>query len=398
MNRFLPSLSPAAAPWVRLLGLAAAAGLLAWIAVGLRSVLTPIIAGLAIAYVLNPLVTWFERRGFGRLLTVATIYFFGAFAVLILGTFLVSQTIEQAKGLRENINAYLDPASWAPAAAQAAESLNAASEPSAAVTGWWHELAPQLKKDGLTIANAVVMFLAGLVTNALNWLTLFVLLPMYSFFFLWRFNDMVRTVRDHLPAGIRVDVVYIVATADRAIANFFRGRLIVCLLIGLATGLGWTLLGVPFGLPLGALAGILSLVPFMSVVALPLALLATYAEAMHAGVNWTVPVSLAAGVYFLVQVLESFVFSPLIESKASGLHPLTTVIALLIGGEWAGMLGLLLAIPVASTLKALGQTYAMPHVVRLAAPDTAGQQEPPEPEVAAAAELPLASDPIELKN
>jgi predicted PurR-regulated permease PerM len=394
MNQLLPPLSPAGARWARLFGLTAALALLAWIVLGLRPVLTPILAALAVAYILNPLVTWFERRGCSRLLVIGTVYFFGTFGLLTLGTFLVSRTIEQANGLRENLNHYLDLAAWAPAAQPAAPALAAAaSAPQAAAWNWWDELAPLLKKDGLAIANAVVSSVVSVVTDALNWLTLFVLLPMYSFFFLWRFNELVRTIREHLPFSVRNEVLYVVATADRAMASFFRGRLIVCLLVGLTTGLGWTVLGVPFGLPLGALAGALNLVPFMSVFALPLALVATYADAVHVGANWEVRVSLAAGVYGLVQTLESFVLSPLIESRASGLHPITTVIALLIGAQWAGILGMLLAIPVASTLKALAQTYLMPQIVRLAAPGAASRPESPELTTVGAAE----DGPIELK-
>jgi predicted PurR-regulated permease PerM len=75
MNRFLPSLSPAGAQWARLFGLLLAAGLLAAAVVSLRPVLTPLLAALALAYILNPLVTWFEKRGCGRLLTIAAIAF-----------------------------------------------------------------------------------------------------------------------------------------------------------------------------------------------------------------------------------------------------------------------------------------------------------------------------------
>ncbi len=363
MNRFLPPLSPHAARWARLAALTAGLLLLGWVILGLRPILTPILAALAIAYILNPVVTWVERRGISRLLIIAALYFFGTIALLTLGAFLLSQTLAQTVGLRENLDRYLAAGGqWLSTRAAA----GATSAPAPAYVDWWAEVAPVLKKDGLSLANALVVFLAGLVTNVVNWLTLFVLLPMYSFFFLWRFNDMVRAVHDHLPTDTRASVVYIAQTADRAIASFFRGRLLVCLAVGLCTGLGWTILGVPFALPLGALAGVLNLVPFMSIIALPLALSAAYLDATQAGANWAMPVTLAAGVYALVQALESFLLSPLIESKTSGLHPITTVVALLIGGQWAGLLGMLLAIPVASTLKSLAVMYVLPEI-RLAA-------------------------------
>ena len=126
--------------------------------------------------------------------------------------------------------------------------------------------------------------------------------------------------------------------------------------------------GIPYSLPLGALAGRLNLVPFMSLLALPPALVLSYLEAAQNDTNWVLPVLLAMGVYMAVQALESFVLTPCIEARSSGLHPITTVVALLIGATWAGLLGMLLAIPIASTLKVFAVEYVLPEIRRLAAP------------------------------
>ncbi len=387
---YLPALTESGRRWARFGGLLLVTALLVWLLVGLRAVFTPILGGLAIAYVLNPLVTWGERRGASRLLLIAGLYFFGTLLLLTLGTMLVAITIEQTLRLRESIGplvevvrtwiveqgvALMEPAA---ATAPAAATGPAATAPAtAAARDWFAEIAPLAKMHGLAVVNATLAFLAGLMTNVFNWVTLFVLLPMYTFFFLWRFNDFVATVRAHLPAPSRPTIVYVVTTIDRAIASFFRGRLIVCLVIGLLTGIGWTLVGVPFGFPLGALAGALNLVPFLTVLALPLALLASYFEAVQSGANWITPVVLATGVYLLVQALESFVLTPAIQARTAGLHPVTTVVALMIGAEWAGMLGMLLAIPFASTLKTLAQVYVLPELRRLAAQPVAVAESPP---------------------
>jgi predicted PurR-regulated permease PerM len=101
--------------------------------------------------------------------------------------------------------------------------------------------------------------------------------------------------------------------------------------------------------------------------ALPPALLLTYFNAAGAGENWVVAVTLVLIVYLAVQAVESFILTPTIQAKAAGLHPITTVIVLLIGGELAGLLGMLLAIPIASTLKSLATEYLLPELRRLAA-------------------------------
>jgi predicted PurR-regulated permease PerM len=239
---------------------------------------------------------------------------------------------------------------------------------------WTQQLVPLVREHGLAVANTTLQGATHFLSSVFAWLTVFVLIPMYAFFFLLRYDAVVAAIRDHLPANIRPTVVHFARTIDNAMANFFRGRLVVCLIVAVVSGMGWTLVGVPYGLQLGALAGLLNLVPFMSLLALPPVLLLTYLDAQHSPAGWALPMVLAMGVYMAVQALESFALTPMIESRSSGLHPITTVVVLLIGAEWAGLFGMLLAIPVASTLKTLSAELLLPEVRRLAA----GQPEPAE--------------------
>jgi predicted PurR-regulated permease PerM len=337
---------------------------LAALLVSLRAVLTPIAVAFVLAYICDPLVTRLERLGVRRLAAVIALYVLGAIVVLAVGFLLMAKTLDQVLELRENLGGYLTALrAWLAEHELLAAALSTApAEPGR--RDWSAELLPLVQQHGIRVANTLVGLLLGVFTSFLAWVSIFVLIPLYSFFLLWRFSDLIRTIREHLPAASRETIVYVASTINQAVASFFRGRLIVCLVIALVTGVGWTLVGVPYSLPLGALAGVLNLVPFMSLLALPPALLLTYLE--HAGGNWAVPLVLTMAVYMLVQALESFVLSPVIEARASGLHPITTVLALLIGAEWAGLLGMLLAIPIASTLKTLAQRYLLPEIRRWA--------------------------------
>ena len=377
MGNYLPPLSDNARRWLRFILMLLVIGLLSGLMLSLRGVFTPILTALAIAYILNPLVTWGQRCGVSRLLVIAVLYFAGVFVLLILGLFLVTTAVEQIIDLRESLGGYLETAKQWIVAHTPVATQDAETQPDkAGISTWWQEFAPLAQQHGVSVANTMLTFLTGLLASVFNWITIFVLIPMYSFFFLWKYNNIVSTIRDHLPAQWRDSTVYFATTIDRAIANFFRGRLLVCLIVGLLTGLGWTLVGVPYSLPLGALAGVLNLVPFMSLLALPLALVITYLDALQDAVNWVAPVLMTMGVYMLVQALESFVLTPTIESRSSGLHPITTVVALLIGAEWAGLLGMLLAIPIASTVKTFAVEYVLPEIQRLATPPPESPAEP----------------------
>lgn len=384
MEHYFPQLSEPARRWVRLTGLVAALALFAWLAYVLRAVFTPLFVALALAYVLNPVVTWCERvRRVPRLATVAVA--FALLGVIIVGggSYLGSRTVAQVQQLQQNIPKYvqntgrwiaeyrarrLDVTGTAASTAVAERDADVAtSGPSTAQSDdWWKLVAPLVQEHGITVARSVGNYLVGLVANVAGLAALLVLVPLYTFFFLWRFNDLVQLVHDHLPAAYRDTIVRVVRTIDCAIASFFRGRLIVCLLVGALLATGWSLVGVPYSVPLGLLAGVLNLVPFLSLLALPPALLCAYLGATEAGAPWTWPVLLTMGVYMAVHAIESFLLGPYVYGRSSGLHPLTIVVALLIGGHLAGLLGLLLAVPLASTLKTLAAEFVLPEIRRLA--------------------------------
>lgn len=397
MQQYLPPLTARGRHWARFVLIAAAILLLLWIAFLLRTVLTPLLAALALAYIFNPLITHLQRWHIRRIVSVTLLYIVMTTLLLTAGVVLTGRVISQATDLRDQFpvyvdaatdwlrrNPYLQPADvlsgWVgvPSAASAPASQEApavssllTSQPASApaTDDFWLSLKPVIREHGLAALNATVAFMQKAFFNAYTLLALLVLVPMYTFFFLWRFNDIVAAVRAHLPAAYRDGIVHVCRTIDQAIADFFRGRLVVCVLIGLCLGMGWQMIGLKKGLLLGLFAGVLNLVPFMSVFALIPALFLAFTQAASAGHPWAAPVLLTMGVFVAVQALESFALSPLIESQANGLHPITTVVALLIGAEAAGLLGMLLAIPVASTLKTLATQFLLPPIRRLATAD-----------------------------
>lgn len=398
MNEYVPRLSKVALRWVRFGAVLLAILVLAAVVFRLRAVFTPLLAAFALAYIFNPVVSWLERRGVRRLLSVVALYIVGL-VVLVAGLlFLGSLTVAQISELKSNIGPILarlgdmiavidrnmerlaeylpGAATTAPATQPDLTATAPTSSPIASAT-WWPTASAMLETHGRTAAASALEFVTRVAGDVPALAALFVLIPMYGFFFLWRFNDIVTALRTHLPAKSRDTVVDVFDTINSSTANFFRGRLIVCFVVGTLTGIGWQLVGVKFGLLLGLLAGLFNLVPFLSTLVLPVAVLfaylsatefsaATSATGQAAAGAWFWPVVLTLAVSLTVQAIESFLLSPVIESRTSGLHPITTVVALLIGADVAGLLGMLLAIPAASTLKTLSVRWVLPEIRRLA--------------------------------
>jgi predicted PurR-regulated permease PerM len=369
VDHYLPPLTEKSRRWLRFLGLVLAVWVLGYLTLKLSSIITPLVAGMAAAYILNPAVTWLERqRNVSRFVSVTSGL---AILVIVVGLLTFALAI-QLLALGQDLPTYWDKfVVWINLQFPTlVGSLNA------------NQLTKLAGEHGGSIGARLLGLATATLSNAGYYLTVVVLVPLYTFFFLIEFNQITRVVHDHLPNDYRDTIVRIVMTIDRAIAAFFRGRVVVSAIVGTLSGLGWMIVGVNHSLLLGAAVAVLNLVPFLSIAALPAAMVIAYAG-VGPEESWALPVIGAMAVYLVVQAIESFVLTPGIEAKASGLHPVTTVIALLIGGQMAGLLGMLLAIPIASTLKSLGAEYVMPEVRRLAAQHASAATDAPDANEAA---------------
>lgn len=387
MQHYLPELTEGQKRWARFLGLVAGILLAAWIAYILRNVLTLLAISFALAYIFNPIITTFERRGMQRVTIIATMYVIGfvavGFGLAILGTLAEAQVREVVTNIPEyaadlqiwlaenypKLSGISTPVSADPNAVENGQATSEATEAARTQFVEWVRSQMPTAAGGASIASQVF-------SSATSFFTALALIPMFTFFFMLQYESFLSTIREHLPAAWRPTVIRVAELADDKTAEFFRVRLVICFLVGLLSGIGWLIVGVPYSLPFGALAGLLNLVPFMSIGMFPLVLIATWAE--HASTGWLMPVTGALVVFGVVQAIESFILYPYLSAQTeSKLHPVTTIVALVIGGELAGALGMLLSIPITSTLKAVGEEYWMPEIKRLASRNAEAAEAPP---------------------
>ncbi|MBM4345151.1 MAG: AI-2E family transporter [Deltaproteobacteria bacterium] len=214
----------------------------------------------------------------------------------------------------------------------------------------------------LSAAGDVGMRLLGSVRQAVSGTLAFVvgalLVPLYAFFFLIALPGWRRALPDYLPADDREVWLRVLGRIGDAIAGFVRGRLVVCSIVAALTAIGWMVLGVRLGLLLGLAVGALTVVPLANVVALVPALaicLVDVASDVH-GWGWFGGV---VAVYAAGQIAES-VLNPIIVGDAVQLDMVTIIVAFLVGAAVAGLVGLLLAVPVAATLRILAEELVLP--------------------------------------
>jgi len=198
-----------------------------------------------------------------------------------------------------------------------------------------------------------------------------VLFYIYVFFFSWHFNTGLTKLSAYVPSSSKKQIFSIVAKMDDAVGDFFRGRLLIALIMGMLLSAGWFLVGVPYWFFLGMLTGLLNVVPYLSVVVWPIAILLKYLDVLTAGTGGDLGVLAIvvwpSVVYIAVQFLEGWFLTPWIQSGQTHMSAVTIILVVLIGGTVGGILGMLLAIPVAACAKILFEEAILPSLRKWAA-------------------------------
>jgi predicted PurR-regulated permease PerM len=186
---------------------------------------------------------------------------------------------------------------------------------------------------------------AGAVPVILSHLPWLVLIPILAFFLLKDADSFRQSALQMLPRGrLRWRGDELFQDVNAALAAYIRAQLIACLLIGVLCTLGFILLGVPYALVLGLIAGFFEFIPLAG--PLSVAVIATVVAGFHSG-------GTAGAVLlflFVLRVLQDYVFYPRIIGQGIHLHPLAVIIAILAGAELAGIAGIFLAIPVIAVI------------------------------------------------
>jgi predicted PurR-regulated permease PerM len=390
-------------PTWRRVALAAIAFVVLWFCWSVRSVLNPLILGYLLAFVLHPLVLKLERRGWKRKRAVN--FIFGAFATLLMGSALVvffqgrglARELASEQGLGAKVTQRVDEAiekykpqiQWViehlprnskPAGPDTNPSATAQPEPAAeelsaatlskqfkewTVEWFTPERSEQAGQVATSAMGAGFGVLKGVFGSVMELFGLLILLPIYTWFLLFELERIHSCIARYLPRRDRERIVRIGGQVGEVLANFFRGRLLVCLIKGAILSVGLWIAGVDFALLLGLGTGFLSLVPFVgSFVGFVLALLVGLLEFELVTALWHV------GLVFLVaEMIENYLLLPHILGESLGLHPVVVIFALMAGAASMGMFGLLIALPLTATIVILGREFLLPVLADIADKD-----------------------------
>jgi predicted PurR-regulated permease PerM len=312
----------------------------------LSPVLMPFVAGIVLAYLLNPLAERLERVGIHRAVSGLVILALVLAALIVLVLLIAPVLANQFAALIERIPGYV----------RRLQELIAESGHS-----WLQRvLGDRLPDAGKSVAEWMTQgagwlasFLGSLWAGGralVSILSLLVVTPIVAFYVLCDWNRMVATIDGWVPRAQQDTVRMLAREMDQAIACFIRGQTGVCLILGTFYAVALALTGLNFGILIGFIAGILSFIPYVgSLTGLVLSGGVAFAQFWP---DWTWVV-VVLGIFFAGQVIEGYVLQPLLIGRRVGLHPVWLMFALFAFGYLFGFVGVLVAVPVAAAIGVL---------------------------------------------
>jgi len=327
-----------------------------WIALGvlgsvlllyvLRGVLTPIFLAFTIAYVLDPVVDRLQAWKLPRPAGIAVVLAAFTAAIVVFLAMVVPRVAREVAAVADALPGQvaqllqrLEPllARLGVDAPQSATEW--ATELQSHATGFAGELVAP-------VGHALQLVIGG-TFSALGAVVAALIVPVFAVYFLADFDNLVAGARDLTPARWRPRVVEYASEIDLVLGQFMRGQLAVMGILAVLYGVTYSILGVPLAIPIGIAAGLLNFIPYVgSAFALVAGLLLA---ALGGGGGWQIAGVVIA--YAVIQTLEGFVITPRIVGKTVGLGEVWVLLALYVGGEIFGFLGVLLALPAAAVLK-----------------------------------------------
>ncbi|MFQ5590048.1 MAG: AI-2E family transporter [Phycisphaerae bacterium] len=381
----------------------------------LSNVLLPFAAAVLLAYLLNPLVTVFERKTKHRGLAVAITISGLGIVGFGLGAVMVPLIASQASRFQRDLTTLRDDLAASvevkPPITQQAENkvdeadAQASPQQGKSALGWselvhgWREFrlnaGTRSRSERLTALRGELegTYLGTLIERALDYansqefaellvgaarqiavgswtvvnfalsvvvgLTGFIIVLLYLVFLLLDFPEYTRHWKAFLPPQYRDAIVDFLAQFNNAMRRYFRGQAIVAIITGTLFAIGFTLMGLPMGVPFGLFIGVLNMVPYLQTVALVPAGILAALRAVEGDSSFAASIGLVLAVFIVVQAIQDLLVTPRVMGEATGLRPVAVLLGLFIWGKLLGFLGLVLAIP----LTCLGIAYYRRYVL-----------------------------------
>lgn len=320
----------------------------------LRPILSPFVVGALIAYLGDPATDWLESRGLGRGAAASVVFLFIGIFVVVSLLITLPLLIQQLDLLVRKLPALFN---WFTGVGlpQLQQALGLPVQDIPAM-GLQQKIAENWQSLGKILAR-IGAYVTGSSVNLLVSLGNLVLIPVVAFYLLRDWDKLMPRTLLLIPRAWQAPARDLAKECDEVIGAFLRGQFLVMLGLGGIYAAGLWLIGLELAFLIGVVAGLASVVPYLgTLVGIVAAVIAGLLQFQDPGILIWIGLVFTTG-----QMLEGYVLTPKLVGGRIGLHPVAVIFAVLAGGQLAGFVGILLALPVAAVvmvfLRHLDQYY-----------------------------------------
>lgn len=309
---------------------------LIWFLLEIRSTVTLLIISALLAYILDPVASYFEYRGLTRTQSTVIIFLFLAILFFSIFYFLIPPLIEELSTIQQSINS------------------GTATQFIEKVEKFLHQSIPMVEEADLDLKTKLSELISGLSSSLFSILldmvsvvTTLIIIPFAVFFLLKDGPAMKTQFVSLIPNRYFEMALNLIYKIDLQLGNFLRGQFFDASLVGLMAIFAMWFLDVKYYILVGIFAGLTNMIPYVG----PFVggVTAVFVVLMSGGPGQQVMFVIIA--FLIIQLLDNVLIQPLVVSKSVDLHPLIIIFAVIIGGQFFGILGMLLAVPATGILK-----------------------------------------------
>ncbi len=310
-----------------------------------KTVLLPFVLGIAVAYLLNPIVNKLGGMGIAR--APAALLILGSFMVLILGFIGAISPIvyREFSGFSDDLPGYIEKIATllAPVTAMLDEYIGGAQGQSV------EDILKEHSGTAIKAARQIVTHIAAGGQAVIDMVSVAVFMPIVAYFMMKEWPIVIAWAQGLMPRHSKDTIMDLFKEIDAKISGFVRGQITVAVFLGVAYAVALTIAGLKYGFMIGLMSGLLSVIPMVGS-AVGLIVSVSVAWFQSGDVMFML---LIAGIFIAGQVIEGNFLTPKLVGDSVGLHPLWVFFALLAGGSVLGILGMFLAVPVAAVIGVL---------------------------------------------
>lgn len=315
----------------------------------LSGVLLPFVVSWFIAYLIHPIVNFFQYKCRLKNRTLSVIVTLALLVALVIGlvALLVRPISTEITKMIALISSYIQglsansfiPVSWQETLREWLAKYD------------WQSL---LTFDNIeNVFNSISPYIQGIVGGGLSFISrMFVIFVgfLYVIFILIDYEKVSQGMVDLIPPKFKTTVTAILTDLEVGMNKYFRGQALIAMIVGVLFSIGFLIMGLPLAIVVGLFIGLLNMVPYLQVAGIPLCLVLGLLQSADTGTAYWIILIEIGVVFLIVQGIQDLLLTPLIMGNVIGMKPAVMLLALSIWGSLLGVAGMIIALPLTTVL------------------------------------------------